>query len=79
MKKKPKYVKNMPKGVPKEQRWFWTERWQKMEREADEEIRKGKVTTFHSVEAALKYLESLHNTKSRSKTRSGRTRIMPLA
>jgi hypothetical protein len=57
--KEPKYVKYMPKGVPKDQRWFWTESWQKGEREVDEEIRKGKVKKFNSWESALEYLDGL--------------------
>jgi len=31
------------KLVPKDQEWFWTQEWQKMEREADEAIDKGEV------------------------------------
>ena len=62
--KKVKYVDYMPKGVPKDQRWFWTEAWQKEEREVDEEIRQGKYKTFHSVEEALKYLHSREKRKT---------------
>lgn len=43
--------------VDTDQAWFWTEKWQKMEREADEEIKKGKIKKFKSVEAAIKYLD----------------------
>lgn len=31
------------KLVPKDQGWFWTEEWQKKEKEADAAIRKGEV------------------------------------
>lgn len=31
------------KLIPKEQAWFWTKEWQKKEREADEDISKGRV------------------------------------
>ena len=33
-------------AVPADQRWFWTERWQKMEREADADIAAGRVKRF---------------------------------
>ncbi|HEX5505806.1 MAG TPA: AbrB/MazE/SpoVT family DNA-binding domain-containing protein [Thermomicrobiales bacterium] len=39
------------------QRWFWTERWQRMEREADADIAAGRVATFDDVEAFLADLE----------------------
>jgi AbrB family looped-hinge helix DNA binding protein len=35
---------------PAEQQWFWTERWQRMEREADADIAAGRVTTHESGE-----------------------------
>lgn len=69
--KETKYVDYMPKGVPKDQRWFWTERWQKMEREADAEIRKGNIKSFKNWEDGLKYLQGLCNERKK-KSRSGR-------
>ncbi len=36
--------------IDKEQSWFWRERWQKLEAEAEEDIRKGKVKSFDSAE-----------------------------
>lgn len=30
-------------AVPADQRWYWTERWQKMEQEVDEHVEKGDV------------------------------------
>ena len=36
--------------VPADQRWFWTERWQAMEREADEDVATGRVARFDSAE-----------------------------
>jgi AbrB family looped-hinge helix DNA binding protein len=44
--------------VPADQRWFWTERWQAMEREVDADIAAGHETTFDSAEAFLDYLDS---------------------
>lgn len=39
------------------QAWFWTERWQRMEREVDEDIAAGRVHTFENVED---FIKSLH-------------------
>ncbi len=36
-----------------DQLYFWTPRWQKMEREADEDIKKGRVKKFKTVEALI--------------------------
>ncbi len=40
-------------AVPANQRWFWTERWQRMEREADADVGDGRVTTFAGVDDLL--------------------------
>ena len=46
------------KTVPRDQAWFWSEKWQKMEKEADEAIKKGDVSgPFDSAEDALKALK----------------------
>lgn len=44
--------------VPADQTWFWSERWQKMEREADEAIAEGRTSVFNDVEELLADLES---------------------
>ena len=44
--------------IPVEQSWFWTERWQAMEREAQVDIESGKVTRYSNVEEAIEALES---------------------
>ncbi|MEZ5333470.1 MAG: AbrB/MazE/SpoVT family DNA-binding domain-containing protein [Thermoanaerobaculia bacterium] len=44
-------------AVPAEQRWFWTERWQRMEREADEDIAAGRLRGFDDVDELLTGLE----------------------
>jgi len=36
--------------IPADQRWFWTARWQAMEREADEDIAAGRITTVDGVD-----------------------------
>jgi bifunctional DNA-binding transcriptional regulator/antitoxin component of YhaV-PrlF toxin-antitoxin module len=43
--------------IPADQRWFWTERWQAMEREADEDIAAGRVLSFDDVDAFIAHLE----------------------
>ena len=45
-------------AVPTDQTWFWTERWQQMEREADDAISAGLVTTVDGVEELLADLDS---------------------
>lgn len=44
--------------IPKDQAWFWTEEWQKGEREADEDIKTGRVKSFENVNEAIHWLES---------------------
>jgi AbrB family looped-hinge helix DNA binding protein len=44
--------------VDKEQSWFWQERWQKLEAEAEEDIRKGRVKSFDSVEELFDEIEA---------------------
>jgi len=44
------------KLVDASQAYFWTEEWQKGEREADEDIRAGRVHSFDSAGAAVAYL-----------------------
>jgi len=45
------------KLVDKSQIYFWTKRWQEAEREADEDIKAGRVKTFASVDELVKDLE----------------------
>jgi AbrB family looped-hinge helix DNA binding protein len=41
------------------QAWFWTERWQRMEREADEDIAAGRVRQFDDAEEFIAALERI--------------------
>lgn len=43
--------------VDKDQAWFWTERWQKLEAEAEKDIRGGRVKSFNSVEELFDEIE----------------------
>jgi bifunctional DNA-binding transcriptional regulator/antitoxin component of YhaV-PrlF toxin-antitoxin module len=47
--------------IPADQRWFWTERWQAMEREADEDIAAGRVLSFDDVDAFIAHLEQIRD------------------
>ena len=44
------------KLVDKSQAYFWTKRWQEGEREADEDIKAGRVKVFDSVDELVKDL-----------------------
>jgi len=43
--------------IPPDQAWFWTERWQKMEREVEADIAAGRIKSFDSVDDLIAYLE----------------------
>lgn len=45
-------------AVDATQAWFWTKRWQRMEREADEDIAAGKIQRFNTAQAFLYDLET---------------------
>jgi AbrB family looped-hinge helix DNA binding protein len=60
-------VLRVKKLVDKEQAWFWTKRWQEGEREAEEDIRAGRIHSFESAKEAIAFL------RKRSKKGSGAT------
>ena len=45
-------------AVPADQTWFWTDRWQQMERGADDAVSAGLLTTVDGVEELLADLDS---------------------
>jgi len=45
------------KTIEKNQDWFWTEQWQKLEVEAEKDIQEGRVKTFNSVEELFDEIE----------------------
>ncbi len=45
------------KLVDKSQAYFWTRKWQEAEREADEDIKAGRVKTFDSAEELISDLD----------------------
>ena len=46
-------------AVPADQAWFWTDRWQRMEREVDDHVERGEITTFQSSDDFLSALEKV--------------------
>jgi antitoxin MazE len=45
-------------AVPADQAWFWTQRWQQMEREADDDIAAGRIATTDGVDEFLDALDA---------------------
>ncbi len=45
--------------IPPEQAWFWSERWQQLEHEAEEDLANGRVTEHADLSSALNSLEAL--------------------
>ena len=44
--------------VPADQAWFWSERWQQMEHEADEDIAAGRVDFANTLEELIDILDN---------------------
>src|SRR4030042_3260537 len=51
-------VLKVKKLVDKEQAWFWTDRWQQGEKEAEEDIHAGRVHRFPDAESAVAHLQT---------------------
>jgi bifunctional DNA-binding transcriptional regulator/antitoxin component of YhaV-PrlF toxin-antitoxin module len=45
--------------IPADQAWFWTQQWQKREREVDDHVAAGRVTVHESGEDFLAHLDDL--------------------
>jgi bifunctional DNA-binding transcriptional regulator/antitoxin component of YhaV-PrlF toxin-antitoxin module len=45
-------------AVPADQAWFWTDRWQVMEREADADIAAGRVTVVEGADELIAHLDA---------------------
>lgn len=59
--------------VDKEQSWFWQEKWQNLEAEAEADIREGRVKSFGSVEELFDEIEGkpeAHKNRTVQKERS---------
>jgi AbrB family looped-hinge helix DNA binding protein len=58
--------------VDKDQSWFWRERWQKLEAEAEEDIRRGRVKSFDSVEELFDEMEGKPEARKNRKVQKKR-------
>jgi hypothetical protein len=52
--------------VPADQAWFWTEHWQRREREVDEHVARGEVAVHESTDDFLTHLDELDSTAAKS-------------
>ncbi|MCU7713072.1 AbrB/MazE/SpoVT family DNA-binding domain-containing protein [Priestia sp. JV24] len=43
--------------VPADQAWFWTEKWQREEEEAEKDIKEGNVKSFSNMKDAIAWLD----------------------
>jgi len=59
--------------IDKDQTWFWTERWQKLEAEAESDIQKGRVKSFDSVEELFNEIEETSETQKNGKVQKKRS------
>lgn len=59
--------------IDKNQTWFWTERWQKQEAEAEADIQKGRVKSFNSVEDLFNEIEETSETHKNGKVQKKRS------
>ena len=58
--------------VDKDQSWFWQERWQKLEAEAEEDIRNSRGKTFDSVKELFDEIEGKPETRQDRKIQKKR-------
>jgi AbrB family looped-hinge helix DNA binding protein len=45
-------------AIPADQAWFWTDRWQAMERDADADIAAGRATVVEGVDELIALLDA---------------------
>ncbi|WP_082238499.1 AbrB/MazE/SpoVT family DNA-binding domain-containing protein [Salinicoccus sp. YB14-2] len=46
-------------SIPKDQAWFWSEQWQKEEREVEQQIKDGKLSEAKNLEDTLSDLDKI--------------------
>jgi AbrB family looped-hinge helix DNA binding protein len=63
-------VLKLKKLVDKDQSWFWTKRWQDGEKEADADIKAGRVHEFKDADSAIKSLHQAVKEKQADKRSS---------
>jgi bifunctional DNA-binding transcriptional regulator/antitoxin component of YhaV-PrlF toxin-antitoxin module len=52
--------------VPADQAWFWTEQWQRREREVDEHVARGEVAVHESTDDFLTHLDEIDSPAAKS-------------
>lgn len=52
--------------VPADQAWFWTEQWQRREREVDEHVARDEVAMHQSTDDFLTHLDELDSSAAKS-------------
>ncbi len=57
-------ILKVKKLIDKNQAWFWTNRWQQGEREANEDIQAGRTYRFSDADEAIKFLNKSHTGKN---------------
>ncbi len=45
-------------AIEASQHWFWSDRWQRMEREADDDVAANRITRFNSADEFIAELDS---------------------
>jgi AbrB family looped-hinge helix DNA binding protein len=65
-------ILKVKKLIDKDQAWFWTERWQQGEREAEEDIREGRLRRFPDARSAVSSLNSPIDFQVNTKKRKSR-------
>ena len=61
------------KIIDKNQDWFWTEKWQRLEAETEKDIEAGRVKTFNSVEELFNEIEESSKTYKNRKVQKKRS------
>ncbi len=56
--------------IDKEQAWFWTDRWQQGEKEAEKDIRAGRVHRFADADKTVDFLHKQARKKSKKVKKS---------
>jgi len=64
-------ILKLKKVIDKDQAWFWTKRWQEGEKEAEEDVKAGRVHRFSEAKSAIDYL---HAKANRLQRKSGKTK-----
>ena len=52
--------------IPADQAWFWTERWQRMERKAQADVDAGRVQRYPNADEAINELEKREDAGDRT-------------